>query len=401
MRVSLAVLALFVTVGVARAVPATSVCPAAPPRSATTPTLTSDFRAGSTLGPHWSSMTANPVGNPAIEAEVYFPTQVSVSPRTGMRIAAAPGSINPARPYRSGGISTQGRFSQLYGRFEAAMRLPQQNGLWPGWWTLPADGTWPPEIDGMEYIYAVNGVEPPATADAPWTGVTGSNLATTLHYLDAGGAHQQTAPAVNDPLGIDVPRAYKDWNTRAGPGLPTGFHKYGFDWRPGLVEWFVDDVPVFCTTSAGVPTKPQYLILNLALTNGTKAAPGWAGFVPDDARWPQTMDVLYVHVFQFKDLAGSSTASLGDPAAAMPEAAKPAILPKAQKQAKPAATTASLVFGKIGKTEATMIPSLSANDPGLCLSGTPANFTETTAGWTWACLGSGGNDPSGLAFRSR
>lgn len=400
MRCCLAVLALFAAAGVADAVPATSVCPAATPRSAMTPTLTSDFKAAAALGPRWSPMTANPVGNPAIEAEVYFPSQVSVSPRTGMRITAAPGSNNPARPYRSGGVSTQGRFSQLYGRFEAAMRLPQQNGLWPGWWTLPADGTWPPEIDGMEYIYAVNGVEPPATADAPWTGVTGSNLATTLHYLDASGTHQQTAPAVNDPLGIDAPRAYRDWNAKAGPGLPVGFHKYGFDWRPGLLEWFVDDVPVFCTTSAGIPTKPQYLILNLALANGTKAAPGWAGFVPDDARWPQAMDVLYVHAFQFKDLGTSAAVSPGGPVAAAAPVAKPSVPPEARKQAKPAAT-ASLVFGKIGKAEATVVPTLSADDPGLCSSGTPANFAETAAGWTWACLGSGGNDPSGLAFRSR
>ena len=52
---------------------------------------------------------------------------------------------------------TQGRFEQAYGRFEARIRIPRGQGLWPAFWMLGAGiatAGWPRcgEIEVMEAI---------------------------------------------------------------------------------------------------------------------------------------------------------------------------------------------------------------------------------------------------------
>src|SRR6478672_10147946 len=59
------------------------------------------------------------------------------------------------RPYTSARLKTQGLFSQTHGKFEARMRLPRGQGVWPAFWLLGDDISgvgWPEcgEIDIME-----------------------------------------------------------------------------------------------------------------------------------------------------------------------------------------------------------------------------------------------------------
>src|SRR5438034_7439950 len=62
-----------------------------------------------------------------------------------------------SRDYTSARLKTQGLFAQAYGRFEARIKIPAGQGMWPAFWMLGNDITsvgWPKcgEIDIMENI---------------------------------------------------------------------------------------------------------------------------------------------------------------------------------------------------------------------------------------------------------
>ena len=99
------------------------------------------------------------------EAQYYSDASVGAHPfrlRDGaLEITAAPGENRGRLPYVSGMITTQGAgtgggagsgFAQRYGHFEFRAKLPRGRGLWTSLWLLPADNTWPPEIDVVEML---------------------------------------------------------------------------------------------------------------------------------------------------------------------------------------------------------------------------------------------------------
>ncbi len=107
-------------------------------------------------------------------------------------------------PYTSGLLTTEGSFSQTYGYWEIGAELPKGDGLWPAFWLLPADHSWPPEID----IFEVLGNDP-------------NTVYNSFHGSD----------------GIDFSQA-----THVGD-LSTGFHTFGFNWTPATMTWYVDGLP--------------------------------------------------------------------------------------------------------------------------------------------------------------
>src|SRR5689334_13672050 len=174
--------------------------------------------------------------------------------------------------YTSARIKTKGRFAQTYGRFEARIRIPRGQGLWPAFWMLgdniDAVG-WPKsgEIDIMENI----GREP-------------NMVHGTMH-----------GPGYSGASGIGGPY------TLASGAFADDFHTYAVEWMPGLITWFVDDTKYFQVTPTSIPSTakwvfdhPFFLLLNVAVGGG------WPNDPDATTTFPQQMVVDYVRVYKPK-----------------------------------------------------------------------------------------------------
>ncbi|MCJ7757177.1 MAG: glycoside hydrolase family 16 protein, partial [Gillisia sp.] len=203
------------------------------------------------------------------ELEYYTNRTENVTVQNGILIITAKEESFEGSSFTSARISTKGKFEQAYGRFEARIRLPYGQGIWPAFWLLGADCgpavVWPQcgEIDIMEY----RGQEP-----------------TTIH----GSVHGNGFSG-----GEAVTKSYSLENDR----FDTGFHIFGIEWAPEYINYYVDDVLYNQITPADVPGEwvfdhPFYIIINLAV-GGDFVGP------PDsETVFPQTMLIDYVRVYK-------------------------------------------------------------------------------------------------------
>ncbi len=146
--------------------------------------------------------------------------------------------------WTSGRMSTRESFTQAYGRFEARIKLPVGQGLWPAFWLLGANiqsAGWPGcgEIDIMENV----GNEP-------------SKVHGTLHGPGYSGAHPLTS----------------SYALPAGQTFADAFHVFAVEWEPNVVRFYVDDVLYETQTPANLPTgakwvydHPFFILLNFAV----------------------------------------------------------------------------------------------------------------------------------------
>lgn len=174
-----------------------------------------------------------------------------------LEIAASPAPpevTDDLRGYRyiSGLITTQPSFRQTYGYFEMRAKLPRGKGVWPGFWILPADLSWPPEVDIMENI-----------GDP------------TKVYLTL---HSGAAP--RDP-GTQVRLT------------PNAFHVFALSWDPDELVWFVDGREVKRLPTPPDMHKPMYMLANVALGGG------WAGAPDASTPFPAVLSIDYIRAYRF------------------------------------------------------------------------------------------------------
>jgi beta-glucanase (GH16 family) len=176
-----------------------------------------------------------------------------------------------ARQYTSARITTQGRFEQAYGRFEARIKIPHGQGIWPAFWLLGNDigkVGWPGcgEIDIMENI----GKEPSTVhGSMHGPGYSGDRDYTSVYKL---------------PGGV---KFYDD------------FHVFAIEWEPDVVRFFVDQDLYATFTPSRLPAgmkwvfdHPFYIILNVAVGGD------WPGPPSSTTVFPQEMLVDYVRVYK-------------------------------------------------------------------------------------------------------
>jgi len=173
--------------------------------------------------------------------------------------------------YTSARLNSSNKFAQAYGRFEARIKIPYGQGMWPAFWLLGSDlssKAWPTcgEIDIMENI----GREP-------------SIVHGTIH-----------GPGYSGDKGIGSPFSFPD-----GRKFADDFHVYAVEWSPKQIKFFVDDNLYATRTPADLPagTKwvydhPFFILLNLAV--GGK----WPGNPDATTVFPQQMLVDYVRVYK-------------------------------------------------------------------------------------------------------
>jgi beta-glucanase (GH16 family) len=172
--------------------------------------------------------------------------------------------------YTSARLKTKDRFAQTYGRFEARIKIPRTQGIWPAFWMLGNDIDqvgWPQcgEIDVMENI----GREPAVvhgTIHGP--GYSGAN--------GIGGAYTLTTGSLADD-----------------------YHVFAVEWVPGEIRWFIDDTEYRRTTPADLPAgspwvfaHPFFMLMNVAVGGA------WPGDPDATTVLPQQMLVDYVRVYE-------------------------------------------------------------------------------------------------------
>ncbi len=181
------------------------------------------------------------------------------------------GTDGVTRNYTSARLKTLGKFAQAYGRFEARIKIPRGQGIWPAFWMLGEDidkAGWPTcgEIDIMENI----GKEP-ALAHG------------TIHgpgYSGANGIGSPYSLPNNQPIADD-------------------FHVFAVEWEPTAIRFYVDKDLYTTRVPADLPkgTKwvydhPFFLLLNVAVGGG------WPGSKDASSVFPQEMLVDYVRVYR-------------------------------------------------------------------------------------------------------
>jgi len=181
------------------------------------------------------------------------------------------GTDGIGRNYTSARLKTQNLFTQAYGRFEARIKIPKGQGIWPAFWMLGNDikqNGWPKcgEIDIMENI----GREPG-----------------TIH----GSLHGPSSVAHTSDLTSTV-------SVPAGQNYPGDFHIYAIEWEPGTVRFYVDSNNYATFTQGQWPAggqwvfdHPFFIIMNVAV-GGV-----WPGSPDASTRFPEQMLVDYVRIY--------------------------------------------------------------------------------------------------------
>ena len=186
------------------------------------------------------------------------------------------------RNYTSGRINTAGKLDFTYGRVEARIHAPGNQGLWSAFWMLPTDskyGTWAAsgEIDIMEVF---------SRDPAPFNQAA-------VHY------------------GMAWPLQAFHYQRNESVDPSSGFHEYALEWDANELRWYVDGqhyytvrnstywtyyvddaTGAFTEGSDSAPfDQPFHLLLNMAV-GGTLGGDPAPGSTPADLR------VDYVRVYQ-------------------------------------------------------------------------------------------------------
>ena len=173
------------------------------------------------------------------------------------------------RNYLSGILTSAESYTATHGYFEARLKFPKGQGLWPAFWLLNSQYVERfPEIDIVEFL-----------------GHKKDTVHHTMHWIDTFSYDQHST--VSTPT----------YET-TGPDFTAEFHTFGLAWDPKKVRFYVDGEMVREITDSEffVSTQSMYLLLNLAV-GGT-----WAGAPDETTPFPASYDIDYVRAYERKSI---------------------------------------------------------------------------------------------------
>jgi hypothetical protein len=150
--------------------------------------------------------------------------------------------------------------------------------MWPGFWLLKADKSWPPEIDALEAFGATN--------DHGEGGADKVHVNAITHAGGGGG----------------------DWVNTPG-NIYDGYHTYGVDWEPDNTTFYIDGQQVYSTSTPSDMHDPMYMLASLAVGGD------WPGHADGNSG---DMKIDYIRAYS-QDPNVPAVAS-SDPSAAHPDA---------------------------------------------------------------------------------
>lgn len=242
--------------------PATLQPPPVRPTTVATYTFADEFDGPAGSAPDsykWSFETGagNQVGgNGEIETYVNSPLNAYQDGQSHLVLAATspvPGTYDSTR------LTTQGKFSQMYGHWEASVAIEDKRGCWPAFWLLGVNGPWPQcgEVDLMENYG------------------TGTTTGTIWNAYASAKTQRVSAAA--------------DGN----------FHVYRMDWAPDQITLFRDNRAFAAASPQSLAPWPfngnggMYALLDIAV-----GGQGTGYTTPARASLPARMLIDYVHCWQ-------------------------------------------------------------------------------------------------------
>ncbi len=153
--------------------------------------------------------------------------------------------------YTSARMQTQGTFAQVYGKFEARIKIPLGRGIWPAFWMEGPNG----EIDIIE---------------------TNSRKVNVVH----GAAH---APGLHYPVTLT-------WNQP----VSASYHIFGVTWTRKGVTWTIDGRAYghLAAYPGWTLNTPFFLILDIAVGGG------WPGSPDATTQFPAHLSVDWIRVYR-------------------------------------------------------------------------------------------------------
>lgn len=224
------------------------------------------------------------------EQQVYLDDNVSITPQGELKLTIEniPYTCSNLNTwacnrsnynYRSGWINSKNTHNMHYGYVEARIKVPYGVGFWPAFWLFGDDPTMMQgdyeEID----VFEIN---------------AGRVENCLTNYGQIGLVHDKNWLLTGlPPYGV----SYTGNNCHDNIGIAyvpdyTQYHRYGIEWTPSKLIWYIDDRIVRVSPNIGLDHIEQ-IIFNVAISNYTAVSPSTV--------FPSAMYVDYVKLYNTRN----------------------------------------------------------------------------------------------------